>query len=119
MLLLRLLRRAPPDTAELATTDDVRAVGFDDLRAAQLLWATVDSPWIQNVDVPKFLGSFASLREREPDLVLSAHLPPAPGITAPMIDTLSSSARSPPFEGPDQAALEQMLAGFEPSGGGH
>jgi hypothetical protein len=36
-----------------------------------------------------------------------------------MIDTLGSAAGEPAFVGPDQAALEQMLAGFEPTGGGN
>ena len=103
----------PLPTAELATTDDVRAIAAEDLRAAQLLWATVDSPWLQTVDEEKFLAGFATLREREPELVLSTHLPPAPEITGTMIDTLGSAAGAPGFVGPDQAALEQMLAGFE------
>ncbi|MEZ0068393.1 hypothetical protein ABIA32_004418 [Streptacidiphilus sp. MAP12-20] len=106
----------PLPSAELAECPDVGAVGVEELRAAQLLWASVDSPWVQNVDEQKFLGTFGPLREREPDLVLSTHLPPAQGITGRMVDTLGSAAGSAPFVGPDQAALEQMLAGFEPAG---
>lgn len=109
----------PLTGADLAEGDDVGALDPEDLRAAQLLWASVDSPWVQNVDVGRFLDSFRPLRDREPELILSTHLPPAQGITGSMIDTLSSAAGSSPFVGPDQAALEQMLAGFEPSGGGH
>lgn len=108
----------PMPSAETAHADDVGAIGVEELRAAQLLWATVDSPWVHNVDVEKFLSTFQLLRDREPPLVLSTHLPPAPGITASMIDTLGSAAGQPAFVGPDQAALEEMLAGFEPTGGG-
>ncbi|MXM65054.1 MBL fold metallo-hydrolase [Streptomyces sp. HUCO-GS316] len=108
----------PMSSAELARADDVGAVDDEELRAAQLLWATVDSPWVQNVDAQKFRGSFQPLRERQPELILSTHLPPAPGITGTMIDRLGSAAGAPAFTGPDQAALEQMLAGFEPTGGG-
>ncbi|MGW8887049.1 MBL fold metallo-hydrolase [Streptomyces sp. NPDC055749] len=107
----------PLPSADLAEGPDVGAVGTEDLRAAQLLWATVDSPWVQNVDERRFLGTFELLRDRKPELVLSTHLPPAPGITGRMIDTLGSAAGSAPFVGPDQTALEQMLAGFEPAGG--
>ncbi|GGQ52825.1 MBL fold metallo-hydrolase [Streptomyces flaveolus] len=109
----------PMPSADLAHADDAGAVGAEDLRAAQLLWATVDSPWVHNVDVQKFLGTFRQLRDREPELVLSTHLPPAPAMTGPMIDTLVTAPGAPAFTGPDQAALEQMLAGFEPAGGGH
>jgi hypothetical protein len=108
----------PLPTAALAEADDARAVRAEELRAAQLLWATVDSPWVHTVDVPKFLIGFRPLHERAPDLVLSTHLPPADGITGSMLDTLATTPGAPPFTGPDQAALEQMLSGFEPSGGG-
>ncbi|GAA3813832.1 MBL fold metallo-hydrolase [Streptomyces phyllanthi] len=105
---------APLPTADLAQAEDVREVGTEDLRAAQLLWATVDSPWVQNVDVDKYLESFRPVRDWEPGLVLSTHLPPASGVTDSMIDTLGSAAGSPPFVGPDQAALQQILSSFEP-----
>ncbi|MEV6396996.1 MBL fold metallo-hydrolase [Streptomyces sp. NPDC051907] len=108
----------PMASEEIAQSSDVTAVRADDLRSAQLLWAAVDSPWVQNVDERRFLGTFDPLRDRAPELVLSTHLPPAPGITGQMIDTLGSAAGASPFVGPDQEALEQMLAGFEPAGGG-
>lgn len=107
----------PLPSADLAEAPDVGAVGAEDLRAAQLLWATVDSPWVQTVDEQRFLETFRQLQDRQPELVLSTHLPPAPGLTGRMIDTLGSAAGSAPFTGPDQTALEQMLAGFEPAGG--
>jgi hypothetical protein len=67
----------------------------------------------------KYLATFHPLKDREPDLVLSTHLPPATGVTGSLLDTLSAAPDAPPFTGPDQAALERMLAGFEPNGGGH
>ncbi|MET9730439.1 MBL fold metallo-hydrolase [Streptomyces sp. NPDC006458] len=109
----------PMASPELAHADDVRAAGVEELRAAQLLWATVDSPWVHNVDAQKFLGTFQLLRDRKPDLVLSTHLPPASGITESMIDTLGSAAGESAFVGPDQAALQHMLAGFEPTADSH
>ena len=39
---------APMPSLELATSADVRAVG-DQVRDLQLLWATIDSPWVQNI----------------------------------------------------------------------
>lgn len=107
----------PMPSVELALADDVGAMGAEPLRDTQLLWATVDSPWVRTVDVRKYLDTFQLLRDRQPELVLSTHLPPAPGITGAMIDTLGSAAGESAFVGPDQAALEQMLAGFEPAGG--
>jgi hypothetical protein len=45
-----------------------------------------------------------------PDLVLSAHLPPARSMIPRILETLSSVPESTPFVGPNQAALEAMLA---------
>ena len=49
-LQLRLLRRAAADARTSPACDDVRAVPPSDLQAGQLLWATVDSPWVHRVD---------------------------------------------------------------------
>jgi hypothetical protein len=38
---------------ELATCSDVRAVG-DEVRDFQLLWASIDSPWVHHVDPARF-----------------------------------------------------------------
>ncbi|WP_128376325.1 MBL fold metallo-hydrolase [Streptomyces cavernae] len=107
----------PLPDRELAEARDARQVRADDLRAAQLLWASVDSPWVRDVDERRFLDTFKPLLDWEPEIVFSTHLPPAPGITGQMVDTLGSAAGAAPFVGPDQAALERMLAGFEPAGG--
>lgn len=84
----------------------------------QLFWASVDSPWASVADREKFLGTVRPVKEMDPELVLSTHLPPAAGIglIARMIDTVGLAPGLEPFVGPDQQALEQLLAGFEPSG---
>lgn len=105
---------APLPTAELAVTDHAGDVRDDDLRAGQLLWATVDSPWVHSVDTVKYLRTIQPLREMAPEAVLSTHLPPALGIGPKMIDNISAAPGAAPFVGPDQAVLEQMLASFEP-----
>ena len=48
-------------------------------------------------------------------MVLSSHLPAAPGaMTERLLASLAEAPDAPPFVGPDQAALEQMLAGMAP-----
>jgi len=106
---------APLATAELALADDVGEVPGSDLRAGQLLWATVDSPWIHMVDPDRFVASLQPLRAMAPSAILSTHLPPAVGRTEQLLDTISAAPMADPFVGPDQAALEQMLATFEPA----
>lgn len=106
---------APMPTAELATCDDAGHLPAGDLREAQLLWATVDSPWVHTVDHACYLGTLGQLRDLDPELILSTHLPPAPRRTPEFLQTLTAAPAADAFTGPDQAALEQMLAGFEPS----
>jgi hypothetical protein len=43
-------------------------------------------------------------------MILSSHLPAAPGrMTERMLASLAAAPATQPFVGPDQAALEQML----------
>ena len=106
---------APLPTAELATAHDAAAASPGELRAAQLLWATVDSPWVQTVDPAKFAASFLPLRDFGPSAILSTHLPPVTGDGAAMFATLLDAPTTDPFTGPDQAALEAMLREFQPA----
>ena len=76
----------------------------------QILWATIDSPWVHDVDPDAFARALdrSAIRAHHG---LSSHLPPAPGT---MVDTLVDSLAQAPganrFVGPDQATLEAMLA---------
>lgn len=108
---------APMPAADLATCNDVRQVPASDLRAGQLLWATVDSPWVHTVDMTRYLGTLAPIRAMAPELILSSHLPPAVHSAQDFIQVLAAAPSADAFIGPDQAALEQMLAGFAPAAG--
>lgn len=104
----------PMGSAELATCGDVRAVGDDERRAAQLLWAAIDSPWVANVDTRKYRATVDAFRRLDPSAILSTHLPPAVGLNDAMFAALDEAPDAPEFVGPDQAALEALLATFEP-----
>ena len=104
----------PMATAELASSDSVNDASDDDLRAAQLLWASVDSPWVSNVDPVKFAATLQPIRDFNPSWVFSTHLPPASGDLARIYDNALAAPNTCPFVGPDQAALEALLASFEP-----
>jgi len=97
-----LLQDVPQNAADIADGD---------LREGQVFWAAIDSPWLHGVDGGKLAHELDAVAKLEPSLILSSHLPAAPG---GMIDQfLASLAAVPgaaPFVGPDQVALEQMLA---------
>jgi hypothetical protein len=106
---------APLSAATLATARNVAGVGPEELRTAQLLWATVDSPWVHTVDPAKFAASLRPLRDFGPSAILSTHLPPVTGDSTTLFATLLDAPSASPFTGPDQAALEAMLRQFQPA----
>jgi glyoxylase-like metal-dependent hydrolase (beta-lactamase superfamily II) len=83
----------------------------DTLRAGQVRWATIDSPWLHSVNTDHYAGVLDGIRRVKPTMVLSGHLPPAPG---DMLDfflgSLAAVPHADPFEAPDQSILEAMLA---------
>ena len=105
---------APLSSAELALAADARDVPDDELAAGQQLWATVDSPWVHGVDRPAYESALRASPVVGSPLVLSTHLPPARERTDELVERIAAAPALPPFVGPDQAALEAMLAGFAP-----
>ncbi len=104
----------PMPTADLASGPDLREVPDDERRAAQLLWAAVDSPWVRWVDRDVHRGHVDALRSMAPSAILSTHLPPAVGMNEQLFDHLLEAPDGPEFSWPDQSALDAMLAAFEP-----
>jgi hypothetical protein len=108
---------APMPTPELAAVSDVREIRAADLYAAQLLWATVDSPWVHITRKDRYLDSVRWVRALDPEVVYSTHLPPAIGVAQSLCDMLEAAPDSDPFVGPDQSALEAILATLQPAAG--
>lgn len=90
--------------------ESARAVPAQDLREGMRLWATIDAPWLAIADEAPFRATVAKVRRLQPSHVLSAHLPPAEGLTDRLCDVVDEARNAPAFEGPDQAALERMMA---------
>ncbi|HWF16018.1 MAG TPA: MBL fold metallo-hydrolase [Acidimicrobiales bacterium] len=83
------------------------------LRQGQIFWASVDSSWLHQVDRAVFASQLDRIRSLEPTMVLSSHLPAARGASLErLLGALAAVPDAPTFVGPDQAALEQMLAGI-------
>jgi hypothetical protein len=105
---------APLPSAEFAGSSDTGDIPADAVLGGQLLWAAVDSPWVHNTDRARYLATVEPIRAMDPPAILSTHLPPALGRTTELLDMLALAPEADPFIGPDQRALEEMLAGFEP-----
>jgi Metallo-beta-lactamase superfamily len=97
-----LLHDLPQNAAELSDAE---------LHNGQTTWVTIDSPWIHHVDRATFGAELARIRDIDPTIILSAHLAPAPGAMLDrLLGTLAAAPNTMPFVGPDQLALQQMLA---------
>lgn len=91
------------------TAEDAAAVEPDSLRERQMLWATIDSPWLRHTNESWLAGALNELRRMAPETILSSHLPPAFGMTETLAEALVAARGAAPFVGPDQRALEAML----------
>lgn len=81
------------------------------LQAGQVRWATIDSPWVHGVDRHAFGRALGEVRSLEPAMVCSSHLPPASGpLLDVFVDSLAATPDADHFVGPDQGALEAMMA---------
>jgi flavorubredoxin len=105
---------APMSDEALVYSSDICEIPPDDLRDAQQLWSTVDSPWVASTDPATLRSSLQPLAATAPSVILSSHLPPARNALPMLSETLFGVAGSQPYIGPDQRALEELLAGFEP-----
>lgn len=96
-----LLSTVPQNAADLSDQD---------LREGQVFWATLDAPWLHKVDRGALARELDGIRKMQPKMVLSSHLPAAPGdMTERLLASLAAAPTAQPFVGPNQAALEQML----------
>jgi flavorubredoxin len=87
--------------------DDVRE---GDLAQGMISWASGDNPWVHMVEPGIFRQALNRIRQINPKMIFSAHLPPAQGKTEQFLELLAKVPTSTPFVTPDQKALEQILA---------
>ncbi len=105
-----LLQEVPQIATDLSDSD---------LRDGQIFWATLDSPWLHKVDRTAFAGELDTISKMAPTMILSSHLPPAPGhMTKRLLASLADAPGARPFVGPNQAALEEMLKKMTSSSAG-
>jgi flavorubredoxin len=81
-----------------------------DLAQGMTSWASLDSPWVHMVEPDVFNQGLDRIRQIDPKMIFSAHLPPAQGKTGQFLEWLATVPTSTPFVAPDQTVLEQILA---------
>lgn len=86
------------------------AIAPETLRQGCVNWASVDAPWMRLIDRAKFERRLDAVSTLNAETILSAHLPPAKSMTSTLLGHLITALDAPQFVGPDQQALEQMMA---------
>lgn len=97
-------------TVQQTPVEDANQIDAAVLRDGMRLWTSVDAPWLQLVDRARLHAALDRVRELRPAVVLGSHLQPAYAIVDRLSQCLSEAADAPPFVGPNQAALEAMMA---------
>ena len=89
---------------------NVSVLSDQQLREAQILWATIDSPWLHKVNPELLQRELEEIRSMAPKIIMCGHLP-AVGADdiGRVLAALPAVPAAQPFVGPNQAALEQML----------
>ena len=95
------------------STDDVAE---EDLAQGMAGWASLDNPWVHMVKPNDFSKTMDRIRQLDPKIILSGHLPPATGKTEQFLERLAKVPDSTPAIAPDQTALEQILAQMSAKG---
>jgi flavorubredoxin len=81
------------------------------LRGGVRFWGTVDAPWAHSVEPKRFAAALDRVRKLSAEHILSAHLPPAQGMTDELLSYLAEVPGAAPFVGFNQPALEALLRG--------
>ncbi|HEY8946325.1 MAG TPA: MBL fold metallo-hydrolase [Polyangiaceae bacterium] len=85
------------------------AIPEAELEAGVIAWAGIDAPWFHLQRQEETRVKLAAISREAPPFVLGSHLPPARGVTQRLVRHLDRASRTPPGEGPDQAALESLF----------
>jgi flavorubredoxin len=98
-------------TVQQEPQESAAAISTAALAEGMALWTAVDQHWMLATDRARLDRTLAEVDALRPDVILGSHLQPASGITQRLLDCLRRSADAAPFVGPDQQALEAMMAG--------
>jgi flavorubredoxin len=95
---------ALPEITSLAN-----AIPAKTLADGQVVWATLDSPWIHTTDRAAYADHLHEISDLDPNWILSSHLPPARRMTRDLCRNLAGAPDARPYTGPDQDAFEALL----------
>lgn len=97
-------------SADGALAEDVAEVKPDELSHGQLVWGSVDAPWVHLAASSRLAGAMDAVAALQPMTVLSTHLPPLRVGLEEHLNRLSALPSLAATQLPDQAAMEAAMA---------
>jgi glyoxylase-like metal-dependent hydrolase (beta-lactamase superfamily II) len=67
------------------------AIAAPQLRDGMTTWSGIDVPWLGLASPERFAQALDAVADLDPSIVLSAHLPPAPGLAPALLDHLAAA----------------------------
>ena len=90
--------------------ENAKDISHETLREGSMTWTSIDAPWLGKISPDIFANTLSQIENLNADIILSSHLPVAKGMTKTLLGILTEAQHAPAFVGPDQAALEKMMA---------
>lgn len=100
-------------TVQPHVTERAEQIDATTLREGMALWTSIDAPWLRLLDKGALTRTLQRVLDLNASTVLGSHLQPATGITDELAQALMDASHAAPFVGPDQQALERMMAPTE------
>jgi glyoxylase-like metal-dependent hydrolase (beta-lactamase superfamily II) len=97
-------------SADDGLAEDVADVKPDELSHGQLVWGSVDSPWVHVASPERLQKSLTAIESLSPSVVLSTHLPPVRAGLEDHLHRLATLPAMSPADLPDQATMEAAAA---------
>lgn len=99
-----------PLAADVAVAETADQVDAAVLRAAQIGWATTDSPWVTMADRDSLAAQIEHVRRFEPSVILSSHLAPVHHAIDLSLGSILAARTAEPAPSPTQEQIETLLA---------
>jgi len=90
--------------------DNAADISAKEIHEGSHLWSSIDAPWLGMIDPVKFADNLSRIESLNATTILSSHLPPAQKMSKTLLSILADAYKTPAFVGPDQKAMEKMMA---------
>jgi glyoxylase-like metal-dependent hydrolase (beta-lactamase superfamily II) len=89
--------------------ENAAEIGEAELRDGMTIWTAIDAPWLGLTDAAAFGRTLSVVERLDPSIVLSGHLPHAPGMTLKLTRLLDGVSRAGRVDAPGHDEIERLV----------